>query len=34
MTEISLAGGRWHSMSLAFVRSVKGRHLQTCDASQ
>lgn len=32
MTEISLAGGRWHSVRLAFVRFVKGLHQQTCEA--
>lgn len=32
MTEISLAGGRWHSVRLAFVRFVKGLHQQTCKA--
>lgn len=29
MTEISLAGGRWHSVKLPFVRLVKGLHQQT-----
>lgn len=29
MTKISLAVGRWHSVSLAFVRLVQGLH-QTC----
>lgn len=32
MTKISLAVGRWHSVSLAFVRLVKGLHQQTCEA--
>lgn len=32
MTKISLAGGRWHSVRLAFVRLVKGLHQQTCEA--
>ena len=32
MTKISLAGGRWHSVSLAFVGLVKGLHQQTCEA--
>ncbi len=31
MTKISLAGGRWHSVRLAFVRLVKGLHQQTCE---
>lgn len=32
MTKISLAVGRWHSVSLAFVRLVQGLHQQTCEA--
>lgn len=32
MTKISLAVGRWHSVSLAFVRIVKRLHQQTCEA--
>lgn len=32
MAKISLAGGRWHSVSLAFVGLVKGLHQQTCEA--
>lgn len=32
MTKISLAGGRQHSVRLAFVRLVKGLHQQTCEA--
>lgn len=32
MTKISLAGGRWHSVRLAFVRLVKRLHQLTCEA--
>lgn len=32
MTEISLAGGRWHSVRLAFVGLFKELHQQTCEA--
>lgn len=32
MTKISLAVGRWYSVSLAFDRLVKGLHQQSCES--